>query len=63
VVPNRVDILTTIPGVTFDSAWTRRIILTIEGIEVPVLSREDFVANKRASGRPKDRIDLELLGD
>jgi len=28
-----------------------------------VLSRQDFVVNKRTSGRPKDLLDLELLGD
>ena len=63
VVPSRVDILTTISGVAFADAWTRRMVLTIEGVEVAVLSRADFVLNKRASGRPKDRIDLELLGE
>jgi hypothetical protein len=30
---------------------------------VPVLGRADFVTNKRAIGRPKDLLDLELLGD
>jgi len=28
-----------------------------------VLGREDFIANKRASGRPKDRLDVELPGE
>jgi hypothetical protein len=31
------------------------------GLEVGVLSREDFIANKRAAGRPKDLLDLALL--
>jgi hypothetical protein len=62
-VPSRVDILTGLSGVSFDDAWPRRVRLRIEGIEVPVLSRDDFVANKRATGRPKDLLDLELLGD
>ena len=63
MVPCRVDLLTTISGVEFDEAWTRRLRIDIEGIEVPVLGRSDFVANKRASGRPKDRSDLDLLGE
>ena len=33
---------------------------TVEGI--PVLCIEEFVRNKRASGRPKDRADLILIG-
>jgi hypothetical protein len=63
VEPSRVDILSGISGVGFDEAWSRRMVLDIEGVTVPVLSRADFVTNKRASGRPKDLLDLELLGD
>ena len=63
VVPSRVDILTAVSGVAFTDAWQRRLVLDIEGVAVPVLGRDDFIANKRASGRPKDRIDLELLGE
>jgi hypothetical protein len=63
VEPSRVDILSGISGVDFDEARSRRIVLDIEGVTVPVLSRADFVTNKRASGRPKDLLDLELLGD
>ena len=63
VEPGRVDILSGVSGVQFEDAWSRRMILDIEGVTVPVLSRADFVTTKRASGRPKDRLDLELLGD
>jgi hypothetical protein len=63
VEPSRVDVLSGISGVGFDEAWSRRMVLDIEGVTVPVLSRADFVTNKRASGRPQDLLDLELLGD
>jgi hypothetical protein len=53
----------TLDDLTKGDAWSRRLVLHIEGVTVPVLGREDFVTNKRASGRPKDRLDLELLGD
>jgi hypothetical protein len=62
VVPNRIDLLTSITGVAFSDAWPRRKIVSIEGLGVPVLSREDLIENKRATGRPQDRADLELLG-
>ena len=62
VVPCRIDILTGISGVVFDEAWKRRMVLEMEGVEVQVLGRDDFVRNKRASGRPKDLSDLDLLG-
>lgn len=63
VVPCRVDILSGISGVQFAPAWTNRILVEVEGIQVPVLGRADFKANKRASGRPKDLLDLDLLGE
>jgi hypothetical protein len=59
--PSRIDILSSISGVTFEAAWPRRILVEIDGIAVPVLARKDFIANKRAAGRPKDLSDLALL--
>jgi hypothetical protein len=63
--PARIDLLTGISGVTFDDAWPRRLEITLPELPfpVPVLSREDFVRNKRAAGRAKDRADLDLLGE
>jgi hypothetical protein len=61
VPPCRIDILTSIDGVDFDEAWPRRIHVSIGPNEVPVLGREDLVANKRAAGRPKDLADLSWL--
>lgn len=59
--PYRIDILTSISGVDFDPAWTGRIEGVVAGITVPVLAREDFIRNKRASGRTKDLADIEYL--
>ena len=61
VPPSRIDILAGITGVSFDDAWPRRVIVTVAGLEVPVLSKQDFVTNKRLVDRPKDRADLALL--
>ena len=61
IPPARVDILSGISGVAFDEAWARRIIVPIDGVNLPVISRADFVVNKRAAGRPKDLLDLALL--
>lgn len=58
VAPSRVDILTAISGVRFDEAWPNRLVLEIEGVPVTVLGRAEFIANKRASGRPKDLADI-----
>ena len=62
VVPNRIDLLTSITGVEFEDAWPRRQEVRIESLQVPILGREDLIRNKRATGRPQDRADLALLG-
>ncbi len=61
VPPLRIDILTSISGVQFEAAWAARQNLVLEGIVVPVLSRQHLLANKRASGRAKDLLDLKWL--
>jgi len=60
--PDRIDILQRIDGVTFDEAWKNRIVGMIEG-EVPasVISREDLIRNKLASGREQDLLDVKVL--
>jgi hypothetical protein len=61
--PRRIDILTSISGVTFEEAWPDRVIRKVGGLEVPFLGRSALVQNKRASGRAKDLADLEALGE
>jgi hypothetical protein len=61
VAPSRIDILTSISGVSFEQAWPNRITVPIESLSVPVLGKDDFIANKRAVGRPRDLSDLDLL--
>jgi hypothetical protein len=60
--PFRIDVMTSVSGITFDEAWPARIEGKIEGVRVPILDRASFIRNKRASGRKKDLADLELLG-
>jgi hypothetical protein len=59
--PSRIDVLTSISGVDFDDAWPRRLEISVGDLAVPVIGRSDFIANKKASGRPKDLLDIELL--
>jgi hypothetical protein len=61
VVPRRIDVITAIDGVSFDDAWPEHIELGINGITVPVIGRAQFLANKRAAGRPKDIGDVALV--
>jgi len=59
--PMRVDILMGIPGLSFDKAWQQRVEVDFEGLFVKFISREDLIVSKRASGRPQDLIDADLL--
>jgi hypothetical protein len=59
--PRRIDLLTSIDGVPFETAWAGRILVSVDGLEIPVLGRAELIANKQAAGRVKDRADLELL--
>jgi hypothetical protein len=61
VPPLRIDILTSIVAVDFDEAFRRRFIGRVEDLAIPVLGREDLIRNKRAAGRPKDRLDADWL--
>lgn len=61
VPPIRIDLLTAISGVSFDEAWESRMPVEMDGLSVPVLGRDQLIANKRASGRPKDLLDLQWL--
>lgn len=61
VPPLRIDVITEIDGVAFESAWRDRLDVQLGGISVPVLSRHHLIANKKASGRLQDLADLERL--
>ena len=66
VEPVRIDLLTSIEGVSFAEAWAARVLTEVDGLTLPLLSREHLLTNKRATGRPRDRADverLEALGD
>jgi hypothetical protein len=60
--PERIDILQRIDGLTFDEAWQNRIEGAIDGeVSASVISREDLIRNKLASGREQDLLDVKVL--
>ena len=64
VEPSRIDILQSIPGVTFDEAWTNRVRGRIdEDITAPFIGRDDLILNKELTGRPRDLGDVAELRD
>lgn len=66
VPPLRIDIITSIDGVTFAEAWGEHDTKDYDGMPVPVINLRHLLANKRSTGRPKDLGDadeLEKYGD
>jgi len=61
VPPHRIDLLTSITGVTFDEAWPMRTFFNVEGRLIGVLGRDELLRNKRTLGRPKDLGDVAWL--
>ena len=61
VAPGRVDVLTELTGLTFADAWPYRLVKPFGELEVPFIGRDDFVRNKRATGRTRDLADVEDL--
>jgi len=59
---DRIGLLQRIDGITFDEAWANRIEGVIDG-EVPaaVISKDDLIRNKLASGRDQDLLDVKKL--
>jgi predicted nucleotidyltransferase len=61
VEPSRIDLLTRISGVDFDEAWGNKVSITIDDLEIYVLSKADLLKNKSATGRDKDQGDIAWL--
>ena len=59
--PRRIDILTSVTGLAFEEAWTSHVTHGIDDLKVPFIGRNALLANKRASGRPKDLADIDAL--
>jgi hypothetical protein len=59
--PLRVDVLAEIAGVAFEEAWAKREKDRFGPASVDFISREHLIANKRATGRPRDLDDVREL--
>jgi hypothetical protein len=61
--PVRVDIVTSISGVSWGEAFQNRVAGKYGDIRVYYIGRKQFVINKRTVGRKKDLADLEALSE
>jgi hypothetical protein len=63
VPPVRVDIITSLTGVSWEDVSAGKIQGNYADIPVYYIGREQFISNKRAVGRKKDLADIEALGE
>jgi len=62
VKPNRIDILTSISGVAFETAWESRTQGALDGVTAQFIGRDALIQNKKSSERAKDLGAAEELG-
>ena len=61
VPPVRIDVVIGVPGGDFSACLARHVLASWDGVSVSVISKDDLIAIKRASGRPQDLLDVEAL--
>ena len=61
--PVRIDIMTSLSGVSWDTAHKTKVKGKYGGVPVFFIGRSSLLSNKRAIKRKKDEADLEALGE
>jgi hypothetical protein len=61
IPPFRLEVLSSISGVSFSECYAERVVDIIDDVDVPIISLLHLRINKKASGRLKDLTDLEHL--
>lgn len=59
--PHRIDLIVQVDGIGFEEAWSSRESDELDGLQVPFISLEHLIRNKKAAGRPKDLADVVAL--
>ena len=61
--PVRIDLITSLTGAAWEEVAENRVLGTYADLEVYYIGKEQFIINKRATGRKKDLADLEAIGE
>lgn len=59
--PNRIDLITSLPGVNFGECFNSKVQVEIEKVTVSFIDLNNLKKNKKSSGRLQDLADLENL--
>lgn len=60
-VPYKVDVLTKVAGVAYETADKEKVIAEIENIKIPFIHVNHLVLSKIGNNRTKDKLDVEEL--
>ena len=63
VPPVRIDIITSLTGLTWEQIVPNRVNGTYDNISVYYIGKQEFIVNKKATSRYKDLADIEALGE
>lgn len=59
--PNRIDLISSISGISFEKAWKNKEEGLLDGLKVWFISKQDLITNKKTAARPKDILDVDCL--
>lgn len=59
--PLKIQVMNEISGVSFEEAEATRMLVPVDGIDVPFISLEMLIKNKLSTTRDKDRVDADIL--
>jgi len=59
--PIRIEILNDVSGINISEGYERRNVIIVDDVPISLISKEDLIRNKKASGRAKDLADVENL--
>ncbi len=59
--PVQIDIINEADGISFEACYERRNTIKTAEVDISVISKEDLIINKRASGRHRDLADIESV--
>jgi hypothetical protein len=59
--PVQIDIIADAAGIDIKECYKRRMVINVKGTDISVISREDLIKNKRATGRIQDLADAQSL--
>lgn len=61
VPPVRIELSTSVSGVNFSECYANKVIDTVDGVQINLISLEHLKQNKKSAARHKDLADLENL--